>query len=144
MTKTEVFDLSIKIFGLYYLVRFFQHLFEVLGLMIGGSLMESAQVRGHYIFLTLLLVPMVDFVFAYVAIIKTEWLSTRLFKTDNHKVGLGVSKRGLLEVALAVIAVLALADTIPDLLGQQVNAIFTTVSLVASGLLLKKECWCGT
>lgn len=124
MTKTVLLNTAIKIFGLYYFVRFVQNFTELLFLFLGNSFFDSPRLDSALIYSGITLTVLVDLTFAYVAIFRTQLITDRISKTEIENSALGVSKTDLMEIALAVISVLAIVNSVPDLLTQQVNNIY--------------------
>ncbi len=124
MTKADLFNIAIKIFGLFYFVRFVQHFMEFLFMIFGNTFWPDMQAQGWYIYVGIFVTLLVDFVFAYLAIFRTSTIVTRISSADEGTVALQSTKTDLLEIGLAIIAVLAILNAIPDLLTQQVNSIY--------------------
>lgn len=124
MTKTELLNTAIKIFGLYYFVRFVQHLMEYLFMMIGNNYLGDGVLEGWYIYSGFLFTLGVELTFVFFAIFRTELITRKISKTSEGTLELATNKTDLLEIAFAVISVLAILNSIPNLLAQQVNSIY--------------------
>ncbi|MDN5215790.1 hypothetical protein QQ020_27175 [Fulvivirgaceae bacterium BMA12] len=124
MTKTELLNVAIKIFGLYYFVRFVQHFMEFLFMAFGTNFYDDDQLQGWFIYAGIFLTFLVDFVFAYFAIFRTEYIVSKISRNNEGTLELQTTKTDLLEIALAIISIVAILNSIPDLLSQQVNSIY--------------------
>ena len=122
MTKSELLNTAIKIFGLYYFVRFVQHVIEFIFMIIGSDFYR--QPDSSIVLAGISLTFVVDLAFAYFALFRTELISNKISKSSQEAVELGVTKTDLLEIALAIVAILTILSSIPDLLTQQVNSIY--------------------
>ncbi|MEQ8470838.1 MAG: hypothetical protein RIC35_06610 [Marinoscillum sp.] len=122
MTKTELLNTAIKIFGLYYFVRFVQHFMEFLFMIFGNNFFTDGQ--GLFIYAGISITFLVEVGFAYVAIFRTELIANKISSTNQGTVELRTTKTDLLEIALAIVSVLAILNSIPNLLSQQVNSIY--------------------
>ncbi|MEQ9102309.1 MAG: hypothetical protein RIF36_24950 [Imperialibacter sp.] len=124
MTKKELLSIAIKIFGLYYFVSFAQHITEFLFLAFGDSLFGNGQLDSWIVYSGISLTALTDLAFAYFATFKTELITDRISKSDTGTVELTTSKTDLIEVTLAMIAVVAIVFAIPDILAGIVDNIY--------------------
>ncbi|WP_420577989.1 hypothetical protein [Ekhidna sp.] len=124
MTKSELLNIVIKVFGLYYFVLFAQHLMEFIYMMVASGLYDNSQSDRWIILGGIFMTFFVDLVFAYFALFKTELITNRISRNNEGTVELGTTKTDLLEISFAVVAIVAILNSIPNLLTQQVNSIY--------------------
>ena len=123
MTKSELLNIVIKIFGLYYFVRFVQHLMEFLFMVIGNSTFDYG-LETWFVYSGIFITTLVELAFAYVATLRTELIANRLSGGTEETLTLPTSKTDLIEIALAVISVLAIVYSIPSILAQIIDNIY--------------------
>ena len=67
---------------------------------------------------------LVEATFAYLAIFRTQLIANKISSHNNETVEVPTTKTDLLEIALAIVSILAVFNSIPILLSQQVNSIY--------------------
>ena len=123
MTKIDVVLVAIKIFGLYYVTQLVQHIIQFIFMMSGsGSFYEGIDMIFYYggIFFTLIIEGMI----AYLAILRSEWIVSKVIKENTAPAQLNTDKTDLIEIALAIIGVVAVTHAIPELLSQVVEMVY--------------------
>lgn len=123
MTKSELLSVVIKIFGLYYFVRFIQHFMEFIFMLVGNSAFDYG-IDTWFIYSGIFITVVVEFFFSYVATLRTELITNRIGKLGNEPFELPTNKTSLLEITLAAIGIITIVSSIPDLLYKAVDAIY--------------------
>ncbi len=93
-------------------------------MLIDSNTFYDDQLQGWYIYAGLSIPLIIYFFFAYFAVFKTELIVNKISKNNEGTLELRNSKTDLIEIALAIISVIAIINSIPDLLSQQVNSIY--------------------
>ena len=124
MTKSELLNTAIKIFGLYYFVRFVQHFMELVFMAVGNNLFDNGQMESWYIYSGISITVIVELTIAYLATFKTELITNKISPNNNETAELEISKTDLLELALAVISVLGIVYSIPNILAHVIDNIY--------------------
>jgi len=124
MTKKDLLNVSIKIFGLYYFVRFFQHFTELIFMVAGSNVFTDAHVDAWVVYAGIFVTTLVDLGFAYLATFRTDLLTNRISGADSSVGPLTLAKIDLIEISLSVISVLAIVYSIPSFLAQVVDTIY--------------------
>jgi hypothetical protein len=115
MTKKEVLNIVIKIFGLYYFVKVVQHFMDFLIIIIGNSAFDY-QLDTWFLYGGIFLSMVVELTFAYVATLRTELITNIITKDNGGTVKLATNKTDLLEITLSAIGILAIVFSISDIL----------------------------
>lgn len=95
---------------------------EFLFMAFGNNFYGDGQ--GWFIYAGISLTFLVDFVFAYFAIFRTELITEKISTTNPETLEFQTTKTDLTEIALAIISIVAILNSIPNLLSQQVNSIY--------------------
>ncbi|MEQ9288359.1 MAG: hypothetical protein RIG77_15685 [Cyclobacteriaceae bacterium] len=114
--KTQILDIAIKVFGLYYFVQFAKHLIEFIFMMIGNNMFDNGQIEGRYIYFVVSVTWLIELTFAYIAIFKTELIMSKIPFRNDGSLELNIPKIDILEIALALISVVAIVYSLPNIL----------------------------
>lgn len=120
MTKKDILTIAIKIFGLYYFVRFVQHVMELFYMVLNYFDISE----GWFIHTGITLTILIDIIFAYLAIFKTELIVNRISTKTDGQILVPPAKTDLLEIAFAIIAVLAIITAVPAILAHGINNVY--------------------
>ncbi len=132
MTKTELYSIAIKIFGLYFLVVFIEDVFGAT--FYSAGLFSSSFESPWYMYVSIFGKSLVDFAVFYIATLRTDLVLKRFFKTDDSQVHLTLLKFDWLELAISIIGVIAIINAIPNLLNVVVGQVYYRNDPEAFGL----------
>ena len=93
-------------------------------MIVGSGLYDDGQLDRWVILGGIFMTFLVDLLFAYFALFKTELITNKISQKNEGTVELETTKTDILEIALAVLAIAAILNSIPNLLTQQVNSIY--------------------
>ncbi|MCA6364689.1 MAG: hypothetical protein IM638_16765 [Bacteroidetes bacterium] len=133
MKKSDVYEIAVKIFGIYFLVRFVELLNELIGVLViysnineanellGGS--NSGLMEVGTIFITSFCHLFIGILFAWLFIVRTKFVVKLLCRVSDYEetVTFSFEKRMLFEISLVITGLLLIVWTLPDLVFQIVN-----------------------
>lgn len=93
-------------------------------MVIVNNLFEDDQMDRWYIYSGISVTVLMELTFAYIATFKTELITNKISTKANGAVELQISKTDLLELALAIISVLAIMYSIPNILAHVIDDIY--------------------
>lgn len=121
MKKSDLYTVSLKIFGLFLFFRVIIHIKDFLFMTIGSMTFSDTpvdMVYGGIIFSIL-----IELAVGYILIFKTESVTNRISKSDST-VELLTSRKDLLEVGIAIIAIVLITWSSAELLSHFAEATY--------------------
>ena len=124
MTKSDFFNLILKVIGLYFFVLVFTGLIQFIMMLINFSLDDfDGQFWLYYGGTTINLVFYIIFGFTFV--FKTEKVQRTLkLQSDQKEFNLTVDKLDLIEIAIVTISIVAIVFSIPGIAGNLTEIIY--------------------
>lgn len=120
MTHSSLLQITIKIFGLYFLILSVMNVRELFAFIFGEVLLSDD--NGT---LPMLFYPIYYFVFnSFVALIllfKTDWIAEKLQLEGSESLSINAEKTDLIELAIIVISALAMLHAFPEILFKLVH-----------------------
>jgi len=118
MTKTQIYNIVIKILGLSIFVTTFGHLVNFISYYAYDSFSQMAHEEGRMYFITGLFEYIILFPFSLVLIFRTRFVINLFHKPEEEEPSLQISlsdKSLIFEVAIVIIGLVSIMYTMPNL-----------------------------
>ena len=122
MKKSDLYLVSLKIFGLYLFIRFIINLKDFLFLVIGNTVLNDEPINIWF-FGGLAFTAVVELGIGYILIFKTESVINKISGSSPFAT-LSVDRTALLEVAIAILSIVLITYSAAELLSYFVESTY--------------------
>ena len=124
MTKSDIFNLTFKLIGFYFLVLFFTNVIQLILVLI-NSLSADYGDGMWMMYGGMIINVILNFFLGYILVFKTERITKLLkIKSSTGTLKMAMDKRDLIELSLIVISVIAIVFSIPTILANITDIIY--------------------
>ena len=126
MTKTDIYSIVIKIFGLVFLVKFVSRLIDFISFVGNlGNIWNEPDYPFFSMFFAITISILFYFLIGYIALLRTDVIVNRFFTPDSKVLDLPLVKSDYLEISLAAIGAYIMVYSFPGILTSIADSIFS-------------------